>query len=70
MQQNPLAQIEFVAFIGFVIWLFLWQHKSSRPDRSDDEHTQEEQSQLRADPTEAQAGSPDQTASRPPSGDA
>ena len=26
MRQNPIAMIEFVAFIGFVIWLFFWQH--------------------------------------------
>jgi hypothetical protein len=30
MKDNPLAAIEFFAFIGFVIWLFLWQNGSSR----------------------------------------
>ena len=30
MTDNPLGAIEFFGFIGFVIWLFLWQQKPSR----------------------------------------
>jgi hypothetical protein len=26
MQDNPIALIEFVAFMGFALWLFLRQH--------------------------------------------
>ncbi|MGB5834103.1 MAG: hypothetical protein WBG92_19250 [Thiohalocapsa sp.] len=32
MRENPIAFIEFVAFIGLVIWLFIWQ---SKPNQSD-----------------------------------
>jgi len=64
MRQNPIALIEFVAFIGFVIWLFFWQQKSSRPDR-----TQDEQTQRHAEPGETHARPPDETGSRPQSGD-
>jgi hypothetical protein len=65
MRQNPIAMIEFVAFIGLVIWLFFWQHKSSMADRTRDEQTQHP-----AEPGETRASSPDEAGSRPPSGDA
>jgi len=65
MRQNPIALIEFVAFIGFVIWLFFWQHKSSRPDRTHDEQTQHQ-----TEPGETRASAPEETGPRPPSGDA
>ena len=64
MRQNPIALIEFVAFIGLVIWLFFWQHKSSRPDRTRDEQTQHQ-----AERGETRASPPDETGSRPRSGD-
>lgn len=70
MQQNPIAMIEFVAFIGFVIWLFVWQHKPTGRDRSHGEPTRDEQGQLRADSSDSEAGSPGQRVSRTPSGDA
>lgn len=34
MRQNPIALIEFVAFIGLVFWLFTWQNKSTKPGRT------------------------------------
>lgn len=30
MQHNPIALIEFVVFMGFVIWLFTWQFSSAK----------------------------------------
>ena len=42
MRDNPIAMIESIAFIGFVIWLFIWQNKSSRPDRSEGAQTQQD----------------------------
>jgi len=39
MRDNPIAFIEFVGFIGLVIWLFFWQHKSSKPDATRNEQT-------------------------------
>ncbi|MCF7992929.1 MAG: hypothetical protein K9M02_21015 [Thiohalocapsa sp.] len=36
MKDNPLAAIEFVLFIGFVVWLFLWQRRSSSAETRED----------------------------------
>ena len=48
MTNNPLAAIEFVAFIGLVIWLFFWQRGNSRGAHDEkaarqDEHSEREQ---------------------------
>ena len=37
MQDNALPAIEFVLFIAFAVWLFLWQRGSSRGRDDDDE---------------------------------
>jgi len=37
MQDNALPAIEFVLFIAFAVWLFLWQRGSSRRRDDDDE---------------------------------
>jgi hypothetical protein len=52
MRDNPIAMIEFVAFIGFVIWLFVWQHKSSKPDatRTEQARTDVESATTRVEP--------------------
>jgi len=31
MRDNPIALIEFVAFIGLVVWLLVWQRKPTKP---------------------------------------
>jgi hypothetical protein len=31
MRDNPIALIEFVAFIGLVLWLLLWQRRPTKP---------------------------------------
>jgi hypothetical protein len=65
MRQNPIALIEFVAFIGLVIWLFVWQYKPSRSDRSQRGPTEDQ-----AESGESPAASPGEARSRPPSGEA
>ena len=43
MKDNPLAAIEVLAFIGFVVWLFLWQNGSSRRRSSEQPAQHDEQ---------------------------
>jgi len=52
MRDNPIALIEFIAFIGLVIWLFLWQNKSSKPDatRTEQTRTDAESATTRVEP--------------------
>lgn len=51
MQDNPLAVIEFVLFIGFVVWLFLWQRRSSsqgqKPEETDTQRDESAGSETR-----------------------
>ena len=37
MQDNALPAFEFVLFIAFAVWLFLWQRGSSRRRDDDDQ---------------------------------
>lgn len=35
MESNPLAAIEFVLFIGFAVWLVMWQRSTARRSRDE-----------------------------------
>jgi hypothetical protein len=45
MTKNPLAAIEFFAFIGLVAWLFVRQSGSSRDDLDEKRARQDEQAE-------------------------
>ena len=45
MTNNPLAAIEFFAFIGFVLWLFFWQQGGPRRTRGETPARHDEQAE-------------------------
>jgi hypothetical protein len=49
MQDSPLPLIETILFIGFVVWLFLWQQKPRTDDRAERRDEQPDSDKTRRD---------------------